>query len=169
MTHPRADLSHPDFSAPWIQTLLSTPSTKILTHTARIAKTNGEDTLFSTTLHSATTIRAYLLLQTPTETLQLVSLGEQLTGHAGIAHGGVVVTLLDEALGAAVGEPCFTAWLNTQFRRPVRTPGVVVVRARCMKREGRKFWAEAKMEDGEGMVLATAEALFVLVKEGAKL
>jgi thioesterase superfamily protein 4 len=169
MSHPRADLSHPDFALPWIQTLLSDPTTKIISNTARIAKTNGEDTLFSNTYNSSSTIRAYLLLQTPSEILQIVSLGSNLNGHADIAHGGVVVTLLDEALGAAVGAPCFTAYLNTQFKRPVKTPGVVVVRARCTKQERRKYWAEATVEDGQGTVLASAEALFVMVKEEAKL
>lgn len=58
-----------------------------------------------------------------------------------------------------------TAYLNTTYLRPVRTPGTILVVARTTRVEGRKIWVEASMEDGTGEKLAKAEALFVEVNK----
>ncbi|KAF8253257.1 hypothetical protein K440DRAFT_593923 [Wilcoxina mikolae CBS 423.85] len=161
---------HPDFAnLPWCRELLSSPTTTVVETTARITKSNTEDSLFGTTFHTPDTIRAYLILRTPTETLTLVSLGNGVNGHANVAHGGVVVTILDETLGAAVGYPSFTAYLNTSFKKPVVTPGVLLCRASVTRSERRKYWVSGTLEDGCGTVFAEAEGLFIGVKEGPKL
>jgi hypothetical protein len=81
----------------------------------------------------------------------------------------VVVTILDETLGAAVGYPSFTAYLNTLFKLPVATPGVVLCRASVRRSAGRKFWVSGSLEDGCGTVFAEADGLFIGVKESAML
>lgn len=135
-----------------------------------------------------------------TEVSALVALGPMINGWDGICHGGIVATLLDEVMGQvfAVNKqhgalnrkvPAMTGYLNTRYERPVRTGGkekggegrekgvgegkganVVLVRARLVKREGRKFWLEAEVvgpgKGGKGeVVLARGEALFIMLKK----
>lgn len=76
-------------------------------------------------------------------------------------HGGMVATLLDEAMGSVAGISTFTAFLNITYKKPVPTPGVMMCRARVTRREGRKFFMQGSIEDGMGTVYATAESLFV--------
>lgn len=153
---------HSDFAQePWVMALLASPDTTLVASQARTPKASTEDSFFAQTLNTRDTVRSFAVLRTPTHTLMLLALGCGVNGHAGIAHGGAVVAMLDEALGAAIGEPAFTVSLNTRFRRPVRTPAVVLCRARVTKSDGRKSWAAATMEDGAGTVLADADALFI--------
>ncbi|MCJ1479578.1 hypothetical protein MMC13_008264 [Lambiella insularis] len=97
-------------------------------------------------------------------------LGEDLCGYPGVVHGGLLATILDEGLARC----CFpalqhgvgvTASLKIEYRRPVAAGGYVVLRAWTRKVEGRKAWVEGRLEElgeeGEGEVLAEAEALFV--------
>ncbi|KAI4162061.1 MAG: hypothetical protein LQ342_004373 [Letrouitia transgressa] len=115
------------------------------------------------------------------ELVSLVYLGADLSGHVGIVHGGMVATLMDEGLARC----CFaalpngvgvTARLEVDFKRPVRSEGWVVVKARVEEVEGRKAWVRGRLEvlgEGEeeggkgspweekGEVLAEARGLFM--------
>jgi acyl-coenzyme A thioesterase THEM4 len=62
-----------------------------------------------------------------------------------------------------------TAYLNVSYKRPVRTPGVVLATARIMKAEGKKWWIRATIEDSERQELAVAEALFVNARADPRL
>ncbi|KAK7966736.1 uncharacterized protein PG986_001013 [Apiospora aurea] len=111
----------------------------------------------------------------------LLALGQDVNGYPGMLHGGVVAAILDELIGGMVpinrerglipAGSYFTAYLHTQYRRPVpTTSGALLGRARFVKVDlaRGKVFAEATLEDGEGTVLASAEALFVRAR-GAKL
>jgi len=99
----------------------------------------------------------------------LFSLGEGLTGgQAGSAHGGLMATLLDEALGMPVfvqtTTGCATADLRVQYAKPLPLPGVVLCRSWILKVEGRKVWIEAVIEDGMGNTFAKGESLYIKLK-----
>jgi acyl-coenzyme A thioesterase PaaI-like protein len=64
------------------------------------------------------------------------------------------------ALNTVTGE------LKVRYLRAMRTPGVLLVESRLVKKEGRKLWTEAEVKDENGVVLASAEALFISVKPG---
>lgn len=96
-------------------------------------------------------------------------------------HGGIVATLMDDVMGTVLtvnkdlgGLPLtqstVTANLSVKYLRGVQTPGTVAVVARCGRREGRKFWLEAEVRDGDSVVLARGEALWIKVgkKEAVK-
>lgn len=77
----------------------------------------------------------------------------------------------------ATGLGSFTAYLNVQYVRPVRTPGAVQVLAWYERREGRKDWIKAEVrqssgggedDEGEVVVCDRAEGLFV-VPRGSRL
>lgn len=111
----------------------------------------------------------------------LLAVGQDVNGYPGTLHGGIVAAILDEVIGGLIpinrerrlipeGNH-FTAYLNTQYRRPVlTTAGALLARARFVQVDVArgKFFTEATLEDAEGTVLASAEALFVRAR-GAKL
>ena len=85
----------------------------------------------------------------------------------GVAHGGVVASLLDTALGAAVvssiakEEWCGTLELSIQFREPVR-PGVVMAEGRVARRGRTAAFAEGELRDASGKILATAHGVWTI-------
>ncbi|KJZ79090.1 hypothetical protein HIM_01241 [Hirsutella minnesotensis 3608] len=103
--------------------------------------------------------------------------GEDLCGHPGLVHGGLLATLLDEGLAWC----CFnalphklgvTAYLNVNYRKPTPAGSFLVLRAETQKVEGRKAWVKGQLEllakPGEKpTVLAEAEALYVSPRQAA--
>ena len=57
--------------------------------------------------------------------------------------------------------PCFTANLNIDYLKPLATPAWVLVRAHVERRDGRKVFIHATVENGEDVVYAKAVALFI--------
>ena len=104
-------------------------------------------------------------------------LGTDLCGHAGIVHGGLLATILDESLARC----CFaalpnrigmTANLNINYRAPVPAGSYIVLRAKTVKVDGRKAWVEGCLEslvtEGEKPILyAEATALFIEPRQAA--
>jgi uncharacterized protein (TIGR00369 family) len=97
----------------------------------------------------------------------IIRVGEKLCGHPGVIHGGVVSTLFDNSFGwlfFAVGEKAgFTANLNVNFRRPICSNSVGVMKVALDRREGRKTYVKATWEI-DGQLSADATALFVKPK-----
>ncbi|KAJ5232521.1 hypothetical protein N7468_005477 [Penicillium chermesinum] len=103
-------------------------------------------------------------------------LGTDLNGFPDTLHGGIVATLLDDCMGLLlvlrrsesrekVDMGCVTAYLNTKFLRPTRTPGPVVVHARLIEnKEDRKFKLQAEIRDPQNQVLAAGESLFIKLR-----
>lgn len=91
-------------------------------------------------------------------------------GAPGLAHGGVLSSAMDEALGALnwlLMRPAVTARLETAFVRPVPVGARVVLDARIVGASGRKVYAAAIGRLGEGgPVAVTSSALFVQVRPG---
>jgi len=100
-------------------------------------------------------------------------LGEQLCGHPGIIHGGLLATMLDEGLArccfpALPNKVGVTANLKVDYRKPARAGQYYVLRATTEAVEGRKAWVkgwiEGLVDEGKGEVpvkFVEAEALFV--------
>ncbi|MCU0295610.1 MAG: PaaI family thioesterase [Candidatus Nanopelagicales bacterium] len=88
-------------------------------------------------------------------------------GAPGLAHGGLLSTALDEALGAVnwlLMVPAVTARLETDFRRPVPVGSVLHIDAEIAGQEGRKVYARAIGRLGQdGPIALTASALFLQV------
>ena len=83
-------------------------------------------------------------------------------GYPGYVHGGLVSTLLDEAIGwATYGNNIWalTGRLETRFRDIVPTNELLTVRGRITKDRGRTLEAEAELRDNDGKLLAEAKGL----------
>jgi uncharacterized protein (TIGR00369 family) len=86
-------------------------------------------------------------------------------GFPGVLHGGVVVTLLDEAMAWAMWAKSqalgVTAKMETRYRRPVPHGVELVVRAWVTRERGRRLEVEATVSQPDGTVLAESTALFL--------
>ncbi|WP_025323484.1 PaaI family thioesterase [Deferrisoma camini] len=85
-------------------------------------------------------------------------------GYEGIVHGGLVATLLDEALGkltTLLGTPAVTAELTVRYHKPVPVGRPLRVEGRITRDRGRLLQGEARalLEDGTEAATATAKLL----------
>lgn len=94
-------------------------------------------------------------------------------GYPGYVHGGVVASLLDEAMGWATygrGIWALTGKLETRFRGIVPTNEVLQVRGRITRDRGRTLDVVAELRDMDGKLLAESKGLlFRATGEQAKL
>jgi len=84
-------------------------------------------------------------------------------GWPGVLHGGMLLALMDEALGWSLyfhGSGGLTARFDARFRQPVPIGSNLVVRAWTVERRGRlvKARAEVRMNTDEGPLVAEADA-----------
>lgn len=89
-------------------------------------------------------------------------------GAPGLAHGGLIATAFDDALGTLqvfIREPAVTASLQTEFKRPVPVGTDLHLTCRVDGRDGRKLWVSgvARLGSPDGPVAAQASALFIVV------
>ena len=127
------------------------------------------------------------------EWLVLVSLGTGLNGPGGIIHGGLTMTLLDNAMAVrarrAAGEkPVLTTQYEAEFKRKIKAPCVVLCRAWLdetvmnVNKDGREradgddgmgedeetIYTRGRVEDGLGNVYLEANARFARRRVRAK-
>lgn len=199
VTEPKEELE--DFCLPWCKRLAADPSFSSIPMISRNRKNpfKKEGSFMADTLWTSNTIRAsQAFYRSPAsssspsemaassdsifltdesrrvEVRMLFSLGSGMNGHSNIAHGGMVMVMLDEAMGylAALQNKrwIMTAELIVKFKKPVPTPSVVLCRAWLLKPlAGRKIWVEGTVEDGNGGVYAVGNSLNVEVRAMEKL
>lgn len=87
-------------------------------------------------------------------------------GHPGYLHGGIIATLLDEAMSKSVrarGVSAMTRHMEVDYLRPVPSGSALRLEGRVTRNEGRKHWSEAKILNAHGAVLAQSHGLFIEV------
>jgi len=88
-------------------------------------------------------------------------------GFQGIVHGGLVSTVLDEAMAKvvdAIGAEALTAELRVRFRRHVSPGCTVHVRGWIDNRNKRMIKTEASLTNLDGAELAHAWAVFLALR-----
>ncbi|MCL4852399.1 MAG: PaaI family thioesterase [Bryobacteraceae bacterium] len=94
--------------------------------------------------------------------------GPEWEGFAGIVHGGVVSTVLDEAMSKAVadtGAEALTAELRVRFRRHVTSTEIFLLRGWIVKRNRRLIETEASLTAPDGTECAHAWARFLTLPQ----
>ena len=89
-------------------------------------------------------------------------------GYAQMTHGGIVATLLDEAMSWAVidrGHLAVTARMDVQFRRPVPIGEPLIVTARVERDRKRLVEAAGELRTQAGDLLASANGVFMRVSQ----
>jgi uncharacterized protein (TIGR00369 family) len=89
-------------------------------------------------------------------------------GAPGLAHGGVLATAADEALGFLnwlLTRPAVTARLEVDYLRPVPVGSDLYLRAECIAVAGRKTYVrcEGRLDGTNGPVALRATGLFLEV------
>jgi uncharacterized protein (TIGR00369 family) len=91
----------------------------------------------------------------------------EMEGYQGIVHGGLVSTVLDEAMAKVVdasGAEALTAELRVRFRKRVSSGSPVHVRGWIESRNKRVINTEAALTGVDGVELAHAWAVFLALK-----
>jgi acyl-coenzyme A thioesterase PaaI-like protein len=90
---------------------------------------------------------------------------ERHQGGPGLAHGGLIAAVLDEACGLLATWyrfPTVTARIFVRYRRPVEINTELLVRARLVSERGRRLRVSGEIVDGSE-ILAEARAAFLHV------
>ncbi|KAL3463786.1 HotDog domain-containing protein [Aspergillus heterothallicus] len=184
---------------------------EIPTYSRQFKPATGEDGFFAITLSSAITIptvrtlrlkklQANLPSQPPSwpsstsslvpiavpgaDLLMLLTLAKPgVCGHPDTAHGGVLATIIDEAMSLGVtlyapeaGEAgksgrirskMFTAQLDMRYKKPVAVPGELEVRVSVLAKQGKKVWVRAQAVQ-KGEIMVDAVAFWLLVAPATK-
>jgi acyl-coenzyme A thioesterase PaaI-like protein len=101
-----------------------------------------------------------------------LTLPERFEGWEGIAHGGIIATILDEVMAWAIIDQDLwgvTARMTIEFKRPVPVGGRLRGEGWLVRAKRRLVEAAGQLVDPEtGDVLATSEALYVAAPEERK-
>ncbi len=95
-------------------------------------------------------------------------LGERYQGGGGMAHGGIIATLLDEALGKVCRfreVRAVTAELNVEYLKPVSVQSEIVVEGWETEQKGRNLFHAGEIRNAAGDVLARGKGRFVIIGE----
>lgn len=97
-----------------------------------------------------------------------VTIPEVYQGYPGVAHGGVIAALLDEAAGRAlmIQAPdrfMVTAQLRVRYHHPVPVQQPLTLTARPLRVGTRVARARAELRRADGTLCAEAEAILVKV------
>ncbi|PYU83924.1 MAG: thioesterase [Acidobacteria bacterium] len=93
-------------------------------------------------------------------------LGESYQGGGGFAHGGIIATLLDEAMGKVCRfreVRAVTAELTVEYLKPVNVQSEIVVEGRETEQKGRNLFMTGEIRNGVGEVLARGKGRFVVI------
>ncbi len=87
-------------------------------------------------------------------------------GAPGIAHGGLVSTIVDDLLGHLLHVaqvPAVTRRLEVDYRKPVLIGVSYALQGRLDSRDGRKLWMSCTATAPDGVVAFTGRGLFIEV------
>lgn len=91
-------------------------------------------------------------------------LPNEFQGGAGFVHGGIIATLLDEAMAKInrfASDHAVTAKLNVEYLRPVPVEADLIVEGWELERNGRDRFRQGEIRNASGAVLARGRGHFV--------
>jgi uncharacterized protein (TIGR00369 family) len=112
-------------------------------------------------------LRLEFLLAEDGSVVSLPTVPDSFEGPPSFLHGGVIATLLDEAMSKAVrarGLTTMTRQMEIDYLRPVPSGTHIRIEGRVVRSEGRKHWTEARILNAKAVALATGKGLFVEVR-----
>jgi uncharacterized protein (TIGR00369 family) len=95
-------------------------------------------------------------------------LGPRYQGGGGMAHGGIIAVLLDEAMGKVCRfreSRAVTAQLTVDYLKPIDVEQEILVEACEEQQSGRNLFQVGEIRNAAGEVLARAKARFVIVRQ----
>lgn len=83
-----------------------------------------------------------------------------LQGWQGVAHGGLISTVLDEIMIKAAAEKklkCVTGEINVKFKKPTLTNKTYLIRGKVVEIKKRLIFTEGFLLDSDGEIMAAAK------------
>ncbi len=99
--------------------------------------------------------------------VSFATVSDNYEGPPGYLHGGIIATLLDEAMSKANranGVTAMTRQMQIEYLKPVPSGSPIRVEGRVTRSEGRKHWTAAQILNADGVVLAQADGLFIAIR-----
>jgi len=93
-------------------------------------------------------------------------LSKRYTGPPGHCHGGIIATILDDAmskLNKLRDIPAATAQMTVEYLKPVPLHKPLRVESQEINKRGRRLTRIAEIRDAKGTVLARSRGVFVLL------
>jgi acyl-coenzyme A thioesterase PaaI-like protein len=93
-------------------------------------------------------------------------LGKCYTGPPGFCHGGVIATILDEAmakLNRLFDAPAPTSRMTVEYLHPVPLNRPLEVWSKNISKRGRRLTHSAEIRNEKGTVLARGRGIFVII------
>ncbi len=84
----------------------------------------------------------------------------------GYVHGGIIATMLDEAMGklnTIHDVVAMTRQMEIDFLRPCPLGEPLTVTGRFVRRDGRKIFMESEIHDAAGKLLVRGKGLFIVI------
>jgi uncharacterized protein (TIGR00369 family) len=94
------------------------------------------------------------------------SLDENFVGPPGHAHGGIIATILDEAMGKAnklKAKVALTRQMHVDYLRPVPLRQPLVAEGRILRTRGRTLYNQGELRNAKGEVLARSRGKFMTI------
>ena len=88
-------------------------------------------------------------------------------GWQGVLHGGILATLLDEAMAQRLRFSdifAVTATISVRYRRPAPTAGVLIVEGMLVSEKSRTIQCRARVRGEDGLLYAEAEGTCVRMR-----
>ena len=99
--------------------------------------------------------------------VSFATVSDNYEGPPGYLHGGIIATLLDEAMSKANranGVTAMTRQMQIEYLKPVPSGSPIRIEGRVTRSEGRKHWTTARILNADGVVLAQADGLFIAIR-----
>ena len=97
-----------------------------------------------------------------------VSLPREFQGWAGVVHGGILATLLDEMMAQAVWHfagPGLTLGLEVRFHAPLKPDEKILVRGVLHTQNGSRRLADGEIiRLADGVLIASGKSRFLLIE-----
>ena len=93
-------------------------------------------------------------------------LGRRYTGPPGYCHGGIIATILDDAmskLNKLRDVAAVTSRITVDYLKPVPLSTALRVESREVAKRGRRLMHRATILDAEGRVLARSRGVFIVI------
>lgn len=97
-----------------------------------------------------------------------VTVSNDFQGWKGIVHGGIISTMLDEAMVKAASLkkiPCVTAEINVKFKTPCYTGKEYLLSGEISEIKRNILFSSACIEDMDGKVIAEARGKLFIIKK----
>jgi uncharacterized protein (TIGR00369 family) len=99
-----------------------------------------------------------------------VKLAQRFEGPPGHVHGGIIATLMDEAMGKVNkihDVVAMTRHMEIDYLRPCPLGQPLTVTGGFLRRDGRKIFLHGEIHDAAGKLLVRAKGLFIVIDPAA--